>query len=145
MTRVDEFFQLIIGLCESTPLKGYGAEVNYGISQSILNSYNYKHNLPMERLEKLTIDKAKDIFMEFFYLPVKSIANIETHFNCIDIYYTGSRLIYNELINDLGETFNSEQVYDWRFGYYDKLYKGLPSMNFWLERIYKIKSYFKNR
>ena len=143
MVRSDEFFHLSVDLEYTFPSRENS--IWCGINQSVLNAYNYKHNLPMERVEKLNLDKAKDIFLEFYYLPIKTVINPEMHFNFIDVYFTNGRSAYNEMIHHLGDNYILKDIYEWRTQYYTNIYPKTSVMSPWLERLSKIKSYFKHR
>jgi|SRR6185312_430872 len=145
MVRSDEFFSLILEL--EGDFSDRCADANYsrkyGINQSTLNRFNLKHNLPMERIESLDKIKAEDVFLEFFYLPIKSVSNPEMHFNLIDQYYTVGASVYNnsfkEMTEFLSKNYTVDRLYEWRLK--------APTFNneLLIERIEKIKSYFRQR
>ena len=147
MVRSDEFFNLFSNLEGSFPEieQDNASCIKYGINQSTLNSFNYKHNLPMERVETLLLEKAKDIFLEFFYLPVTSISLPESHFNFIDVLYKSGHKAYTTMCQELGENFTVIQLYEWRVKYYNLLNNDAVDKNYWLERLSKIRAYFKQR
>lgn len=150
MVRSDEFFQLIIDLDSvfSDRLGDGNFPVKYGINQAALNKFNYRHVIPMERLESLTLSKAKDIFLELYYLSVKSISNPEMHFNLLDVYYTQGNDDYNKLKDYLKQEYTIDYMYKWRRGYYTS-FEFVITRGFdiepALERLDKIKLYFKQR
>jgi hypothetical protein len=154
MVRSDEFFNLIIELegVFSDRMGDNNFPRKYGIDQNTLNCFNRRHNLPMERIECIDLNKAKDVFLEFFYLPVKSISNPEMHFNFIDLFYSQGREVYGKIINSLDRNFgnrlNIDDFYKWLEGYYGSFeFTILSNLNseVWIERLSKIKFYFKHR
>jgi len=146
MVRSDEFFELLINLESASYIDQESDRKGIqGFNQSTLNTYNYKHNLPMERVEDISIEKVKDIFLEFFYLPIKPVSSPEIHFNFIDVHRNSGRNIYNELLKDLGENYTLDQVYKLRVDYYNRLHSLSANIELWLERLSKIRAYFKYR
>jgi len=147
MVRSDEFFNFLIRLEEGFPEKpenNYKTS-NYCIRQAVLNSFNHKHSLPMERVDTLSLEKAKDVYLEYFYLPVKSVVIPEIHFNLIDVFYNSGRKIYETMLSELEDNFTVSQLYDWRLKYYNTVLGASFKVNYGLERLSKIKAYFKYR
>lgn len=143
MTRTDEFFDLTVNLEGgfSNRADDKGGKTKYGVTQITLNLYNVKHSIPAEDVANLTVDKAKDIYTEFYYLTVKPIADKEIHFNCIDICYNSGHGNYLKMRESIEDNLTLENIYKWREDFYTKLNQ--PSnIKGWLNRLQRIKNYF---
>lgn len=145
MTRTDEFFNLTVTLEGgfSNRVEDKGGKTKYGITQNCLDTYNIKHALSSEEVINLTIDKAKEIYTEFYYFAVRPFPNKEIHFNFVDVAYNSGNKHYIELKNSVGENPTVENIYTWRTQFYNKLDQP-ANIKGWLDRIKLIKSYFNN-
>lgn len=144
MLRTDEFFNLTVNLEGgfSDRDEDKGGRTKYGITQLTLNYYNKAHLHPDEDVAKITIDKAKNIYLEYYYSPVTPIADKEIHFNFIDMSYNSGHARYVQLRDSIGIPPTITRVYEWREKYYRSLNE-ISNINGWLNRLIKIKEYFK--
>lgn len=144
MTRTDEFFNLTVNLEGgfSDRAADRGGRTKYGVTQSTLNAYNIKHSIPKEDVVNITVDKAKDIYIEFYYLPVSPVADKEIHFNFIDMGYNSGNSRYMQLRDSIGNPPTIARVYEWREDFFKKQNEP-ENINGWINRLIKIKNYFK--
>lgn len=143
MTRTDEFFDLTVNLEGgfSDRAEDRGGRTKYGITQQILDYYNVKHSIPKEDVATITTDKAKDIYIEFYYLPVIPVVDKEIHFNFVDMAYNSGNARYMELRDSVGDSPTIEAVYEWRINFFEKLDES-ANIGGWLNRLNRIKDYF---
>lgn len=145
MNRSDEFFNLTVNLEGgfSNRIADRGGKTKYGITQKTLNEYELKHNLSSLPVEELSVDQAKDIYIEFYYLTIKPCVDAEIHFNFIDISYNSGYKHYLEIKTDIGNSPTIEDVYNWRTRYFEGLNQP-ENIHGWLNRLTTIKNYFNN-
>lgn len=143
MTRTDEFFNLTVELEGgfSDRAADRGGRTKYGVTQPTLDSYNIKHSIPKEDVAGITVDKAKEIYIEFYYLPVIPLPDKEIHFNFIDVGYNSGNSRYMQMRDEIGNPPTLARVYEWRENFYKKLNES-ANIGGWLNRLTKIKNHF---
>ncbi len=143
--RTDDFFDLTVKLEGgfSDKKSDNGGKTKYGVTQTTLNTYQKRHNLPAADVKNLTEDEAKDIYLEFYYLPVKPYPDEEIHFNFIDMAYNSGHKHYLELKKAMGDSPIADDIYEWRTNYFENLNQP-ENIKGWLNRLDTIKEYFKS-
>lgn len=143
MTRTDEFFNLTVNLEGgfSDRAEDRGGRTKYGVTQPILDAYNIKHSIPKEDVATISTDKAKDIYVEFYYLPVIPVADKEIHFNFIDVGYNSGNSRYMKIRDEIGNPPTIDAIYEWRTNYYSSLDES-ANIHGWIDRLARIKAYF---
>jgi|SRR5271165_2653657 len=146
MDRITEFFDLTVDLEGgfSNRANDRGGRTKYGITQHTLELYNNKHELVSDSIEDLTVEKAKTIYVEFYYNDIWYIEDEEIHFNCIDLAYNSGHKHYIEMWNTIRDNPSIDDIYVWRENYYKSLNQP-ANIHGWLNRLSRIKLYFQNK
>lgn len=145
MDRTDEFFDLTVNLEGgfSDRAEDNGGKTKYGITQTTLNNYDAKHNAPVRNVKDISVEDAKDIYIEFYYLPVRSNPDKEIHFNFVDLAYNSGNGRYKQMRNEVGDNPTVHDIYSWRTQFYISLNQP-ANIKGWENRLTRIQTYFKD-
>lgn len=145
--RFNEFFDLLITLegGYSNRDSDAGGKTNYGITQYTYNDLANRYGLNDLDVKNLTLDQAKEVYRRFFYEFVERNDNKEIHYNFFDSFVNGGIGAYIELRNAV---MRKENVYYSRESRYRIIAAhnpttGSPNLKGWLNRLDRIKNYFK--